>query len=109
MLNWSESKFGSSARLRYATLLVTAMGDLAANPDHPNAVTMRIGRRGVRLYHVGHSRRQVPKPPGSVAKPRHLIVARVADDGVLEVLGLVHERMLRSRALRSLLRDIGEG
>jgi hypothetical protein len=33
-----------------------------------------------------------------VRNPRHLLLYRVAEDGVLEVLGLAHDRMRLSRA-----------
>ncbi|HEX6015954.1 MAG TPA: hypothetical protein VFY87_29965 [Geminicoccaceae bacterium] len=67
MLAWSEGRFGLSARSRYAVLLVTAMGDVAAPPAR-----LRGRRRGV-----------------------------------VDIPGLIHERMLRGRALRRLLRGIG--
>jgi hypothetical protein len=36
--------------------------------------------------------------------PRHLIVYRLASDGVVEILGLVHDRMVLSRAARRFVR-----
>jgi toxin ParE1/3/4 len=35
-----------------------------------------------------------------VGEPRHLVVYRVAPDGVTEILSLVHDRMLLARAVR---------
>jgi plasmid stabilization system protein ParE len=39
-----------------------------------------------------------------VAGPRHLIVYRVASDDVVEILSVVHDRMLLSRAARRAVR-----
>jgi toxin ParE1/3/4 len=46
----------------------------------------------------------VPDPPGQVGEPRHLIVFRIADDNVVDIIGIMHERMLARRALREMLR-----
>lgn len=43
-----------------------------------------------------------------VVEPRHLIVYRVACDGVVEVLSVVHDRMLLSRAARRALEELDE-
>jgi len=39
-----------------------------------------------------------------VHEPRHSVVFRVADDGVVDILGFVHDTMLRGRALRRIVR-----
>jgi toxin ParE1/3/4 len=106
-LAWSEGRFGLSARSRYATLLVTAMGDVAEDPGRPNVATVRAGGRSLSLYHIGHSRRRVPNRHGRVSEPRHLLVFEVGADGIVDILGLIHERMLRGRALRRLVRGFG--
>jgi hypothetical protein len=43
-------------------------------------------------------------PASRVRSPRHLIVYRVAADGVVEVLALVHDRMVLSRAAHRSIR-----
>jgi hypothetical protein len=40
-----------------------------------------------------------------VGEPRHLIVYRVAPDAVVEILSLVHDRMLLGRAALGARRD----
>jgi toxin ParE1/3/4 len=89
--------------VRYEALLAQAAVDLAQDPRRPGARV--VG--SVLVYHLVHSRDRVPDPPGRVRRPRHLLVARPGTDGVLDVLGIVHERMLLGRALRGILRDVG--
>lgn len=99
----SEVQFGKAARRRYASLLVEAMQDVASDPSRPGIIWKRLSERRIGLYHIEHSRDRVPDPPGRVAEPRHLIVFRIGEDGIVDVLGFVHDRMLRPRALRRLL------
>jgi len=99
----SELRFGALARARYAALLFRAMQDVADNPRRPTiAWPDRLGQ-AIGVYHIRHSRIRVADPPGRVGEPRHLLVCRIAGDGVVEFLGLMHERMLRGRALRRII------
>lgn len=103
ILDWSQEKFGELTRERYAALLVTAMEDVADDPEQ-EAVAWKRSRSGkVGVYHVGHSREHVPDPPGQVGDPRHYLVFRYGQDGIVDILGFIHERMLFSRALRKIL------
>jgi toxin ParE1/3/4 len=103
ILVWSQEKFGEVTRERYAALLVKAMEDVAAEPRRRSVSWKRITSGEVGVYHVGHSREHVSDPPGAVGEPRHYLVFRVGRDGIVDILGFVHERMLFSRALRRLL------
>ncbi len=40
-------------------------------------------------------------------RPRHLIVYRLGTDGVVEVLGVIHDRMMLVRAARDVKREAG--
>jgi plasmid stabilization system protein ParE len=64
-LAWSEDRFGEVARSRYAALLVTAMTDVAKDPDQPNVAKVRIGGRDLGLYHIARSRRHVANRRGA--------------------------------------------
>jgi toxin ParE1/3/4 len=80
---------------------VQAMRDVAAAPDRPGVV--RVGRRRPRLllYHARLSRSRTGGGPADrVAAPRHALVFRIGPDGVVEILGFLHDSMLRARALR---------
>lgn len=102
----SEDRFGAAARGRYASLLIAAMADVAEFPDGPSVTKVRISGREIRLYHIAHSRRHVRGPSNRVAEPRHLLVLEVGGDGLVDILALIHERMLRGRALRRLVRQV---
>jgi toxin ParE1/3/4 len=59
---------------------------------------------GVRVYPLWLGRRLVSLEQ-RVARPRHLVVYRVGTDGVVEILGLAHDRMLLDRAARRMQRE----
>lgn len=101
----SHAQFGEVARLRYEALLLQAARDLAAEPPRPSV--RRID--GLLVYHLARSRTAVPTPPGRVRRPRHMLVGRRDATGVMEILGIVHERMLLGLALRGIAEEIGEG
>ena len=62
---------------------------------------------GIRAYPTRLSRLRV-EPSRRVGVPRHLVIYRLASDGVVEILGLVHDRMVLSRAARKIVRDADE-
>jgi toxin ParE1/3/4 len=99
----SERDFGVMMRERYATLLVTAIRDVAADPGRPGSRAEPAVDADLRTYHLGHSRNHVPVAAGRVRKPRHALVFRMAADGVVNILGIVHDRMNRSGALRRIM------
>ena len=115
ILLWSQRTFGPQARQRYAALLVTAMQDVAEQPNRTNVSWKRLKSGPIGVYHVGHSKAHAPDPPGPVAEPRHYpgpvaeprhyVVFRIASDGIVEILGFVHERMLLPRAVQRLGRQ----
>lgn len=94
---------GIEAATRYNLLILAAMAAIGENPlllgssDIPRLP-------GIRAYPVRLSRKKV-EPARRVRTPRHLIVYRMAADGVTEVLGIVHDRMVLSRAARWAVRD----
>jgi toxin ParE1/3/4 len=102
ILAWTQEKFGDSARERYAALLVASMEDVAATPDQAAVIWKRRSGFDFGVYHISHSRSHSTDPPGPVAKPRHYLVFRVGTDYIVDILGVVHERMLLSRALRQI-------
>jgi toxin ParE1/3/4 len=99
----SEEKFGELSRERYAVLLVTAMQDVATDPFRQSVSWKRISSGKVGIYHIAHSRKHVPDPPGVVTEPSHLLVFRIAADHVIDILGVLHESMLLDRAIRRLV------
>jgi len=61
---------------------------------------------GLRAYPLRLARLRV-EPGQRVGTPRHLRIYGVAEDGVVEILGLAHDRMVRSRAARKVARAAG--
>jgi toxin ParE1/3/4 len=105
ILDWSQQNFGELSRERYATLLVAAMEDVADDPNQKSVSWKRVAQGRVGVYHISHSRQHVPDPPGPVAEPRHYLVFRVGHEGIVDILGFVHERMLLGRALGRIARE----
>ncbi len=82
------------------------MAALGEAPDTPGSVEVPH-LPGIRAYPTRLSRLRV-EPSRRVAAPRHLVIYRLAADGVVEVLGLAHDRMVLSRAARKIVRDADE-
>ncbi|TPK70079.1 type II toxin-antitoxin system RelE/ParE family toxin [Mesorhizobium sp. B2-4-17] len=99
ILDWSQEKFGDRSRERYATLLIAAMEDVADDPEQKSVSWRRTAFGSIGAYHISHSRRRVPDPPGPVGDPRHFLVFRIGHEGIVDILGFIHERMLFGRAL----------
>jgi len=97
ILKWSAAHF-------HAALLVQAMQDVADDPERPGITWVRIRQAMIGLYHLRHSRGGFD-PVARVNQPRHLVVFRIGAEGIVDVLGFIHERMLRDRALRRLARQ----
>jgi toxin ParE1/3/4 len=95
ILGRSEAEFGALGRRRYETLIEQALMDLLEDPE-PGGVAIVTGRIH---YHLRNSRRRVPRTPGQVGRPRHLIIARIINEALV-VLALAHDSMddeLRAR------------
>lgn len=92
-LDWSLANFGEDAFQRYSNLLRVSFRDLVEDP-------LRLGSREfdtvdelVRLYPIKFSRKRAAVGGIVVQRPRHLIAYRLAGDGKLEVLRVLHDRM----------------
>lgn len=100
MLLHSGLRHGPDAADRYAELVFAAIGVVVEDPDRPGAVA--IPRcRGLRAIPLRLARGRVA-PERRVGRPRHMLVFRIAPDGLVEVAGLVHDGMLLPRAARRL-------
>jgi toxin ParE1/3/4 len=104
ILDWSERNFHEIGRMRYAALLVQAMQDIADDPQRHGIEWVQAAGLRIGLYHSWHSRTRIADPAERIQTPRHLIVYRIGDDGVVEILGFVHESMLRGRALSRIVK-----
>ena len=101
----SARTYGLEAADRYGHLILIAMAALGDQPDLPGYVGVpRL--EGKRAYPTRLARRRVAAA-SRVGAPRHLIIYRRASDGVVEILGLVHDRMVLSRAARRMVQRAG--
>jgi toxin ParE1/3/4 len=101
----SARAFGVDAAERYDLLMRSVFAVLAAVPDRPGSQEVTTAA-GVRVYPLRIGRRLVAQEQ-RVGRPRHIVVYRVGSDGVVEIIGLAHDRMLLSRAVRRMHRAAG--
>jgi toxin ParE1/3/4 len=96
ILAWTHERFGGAARERYGALIVTALRDIAAEPDRPGSKERPELGKGVRSWHLQLSRERARTPSGIVLRPRHFLIYRQEDD--LIVVGRVlHDAMELAR------------
>jgi toxin ParE1/3/4 len=101
----SARQWGVDGAARYNRLLLAAMDAVGESPSRPGAREVpRI--KGLRAFHLRSARRLVAAE-FRVSQPRHLIVYRVAADGITEILGVAHDRMLLIRAARRMQHQAG--
>ena len=91
-LQASARCWGPGQRRQYRLLIEKALGDLLEAPEYPASRTRDEIRPGIRTLHI--ARRGRPA--------RHLIVYRIAADGSIQVIRLLHDAMELSRALAKL-------
>jgi plasmid stabilization system protein ParE len=96
---------GLGAAGRYGELILAVMAALGDDPGLLGSVAVpRLA--GIRAYPIRLGRRRLGRGR-RVAAPRHLVVYRLGADAVTEILGVVHDRMVLSRAARRLVRSAG--
>jgi toxin ParE1/3/4 len=106
ILAYTEANFGKVGRLRYEQLLVTAMRDIATEPERIGSLSRPELGENVRSYHLRHSRRQATAGQGIVLRPRHLLLYRFAHSGLIGIGRVLHDAM---EIERHLPRDFGDG
>jgi toxin ParE1/3/4 len=99
----SAGRWGIDAAARYNRLIIAAMTAVGDSPALPGSREVP-NVAGVRVLHLRSARRLVAREH-RVGEPRHLVVYRVAPDGAVEILSLVHDRMLLARAARQAQRE----
>ena len=97
ILSTSAERWGAEARQRYAAVLAAAMRHVAAEPDGPLSQKRPDLRSGIRSFHVRCARRSAEG--ARVRRPVHVLYYRVGEEGVIEIIRVLHERMEPSRHL----------
>ena len=90
------------AASRYSQLILIVIRAVGDNPNPVGSIEVPWVN-GIRAYPIRQSRLKV-EPGRRVGAPRHLVIDRLATDGAVEILGLVHDRIVLSRAARKLVR-----
>jgi len=92
ILAWTHEQFGEAARLRYESLIVAALRDVASQPDRPGSLARPELGAGVRSWHLRLSRHHAKPGVEVVRRPRHFLVYRC--EPALVVVGRVlHDAM----------------
>jgi toxin ParE1/3/4 len=97
ILATSADRWGTDGRRRYAAVLADAMRQVAAEPDGPLTRKRPDLRSGIRSFHVRYARRSAEG--AKVGRPVHVLFYRVAQEGVVEIVRVLHEKMDPSRHL----------
>jgi len=98
ILAWTHEHFGGAARQRYETLIVTALRDIADQPNRPGSLERPELGDNVRSWHLGLSRERARTNTGIVRQPRHFLIYR--PEGECVVVGRVlHDAMELTRHL----------
>lgn len=93
ILAWTEEHFGDIARRRDQILHATGLRDIAADPGLAGSVVRSELGDGVGCYHLRHSRERAAALGGFVKRPRHLLVYRLTDPGLVGVGRVLHDSM----------------
>lgn len=95
VLRYSASRFGSTARQRYLTLITDAFEAIAKQPERIGSHARDELAPGLRSLHLRHCRSQ--SALGRVDRPRHVVFYRVCPDRVIDIVRLLHESMETSQ------------
>jgi toxin ParE1/3/4 len=100
ILATSAERWGAEGRQRYAAVLAAAMRQVADQPEGPLTKKRPELRSAIRSFHVRYTRRSAED--ATVRRPVHVLYYRVAQEGVIEIVRVLHERMEPSRHLDEL-------
>ncbi|MDP9839395.1 toxin ParE1/3/4 [Neorhizobium huautlense] len=95
----TEDRFGRAARERYQKLLVTALRELADDPERIGCHLRPELGDGVSSDHLRHSRKRARHETGIVKHPRHLLLYRVLNPELIGIGRILHDAMELQRHL----------
>ena len=104
ILSTNAERWGAEGQQRYAAVLAVAMRQVAAEPEGPITKERPELRSGIRSFHVRYARRSAEA--AKVKRPVHVLYYRVAEEGVIEIIRVLHERMDPSRHLDELPAEV---
>jgi len=98
ILAWTDEQFGEVARLRYESLIVAALRDVARQADRPGSIARPELGAGVRSWHLRLSRDHAATGAEAVRRPRHFVIYRF-EPALLVVGRVLHDAMELARHL----------
>lgn len=93
----SAERWGVEGRRRYAAALAAAMRLAAADPQGPTTRDRADLLPGIRSLHLRHGR--AGGGDEHVRRPVHILFYRLHEQGFVEIVRVMHERMEPSRHL----------
>lgn len=99
----SARRWGIEAAARYNRLIFAAIEAIGDSPAFPGARPIPE-IEGILSLHLRFARRLLPREH-RVREPHHVVIYRQSRDGIVEILGLVHDRQLLDRAARRAKRE----
>jgi toxin ParE1/3/4 len=108
ILAWTHENFGPLTLKRYSKLIETAIAEIAANPDLAGSVRRPEIADNCRTYHLFHSRSSSARGGNRIRDPRHLLLYRVTDAGVVEIGRVLHDSMDLQQHLPAEYRGVAE-
>jgi toxin ParE1/3/4 len=99
ILVWTHDEFGEKVRRRYEALLTRAIMDVAENPERTGSRARPEIAVAARTYHLRHSRDRVRKSVGTIHHPRHILVCRIVEVDLVDIVLVLHDGMDPKRHL----------
>jgi toxin ParE1/3/4 len=93
LLAWTETRYGADARRRHEVLLQTGLREVALDPYLGGNIFRPELGQAVRGFHLRHSRDAARAIGAVVHAPRHLVIYRAIDPGIVDVGRILHDSM----------------
>ena len=93
ILAWTEENFGPQTLRRYAKLIATAIEQVAENPERAGSCARPEIADHCRTYHLFFSRKSAGRAGDRIRHPRHFLLYRVSESGVVEIGRVLHDSM----------------
>lgn len=91
----SAERWGPEASSRYRAALISAMRQVAFDPEGPSTRARADIRADLRSFHLRNLRQDRRKP--RVRRPVHVLYYRVIEPGLIEIVRVLHDRMEPAR------------
>jgi toxin ParE1/3/4 len=93
ILAWTEENFGPQTLRRYAKLIATAIEQVADDPELAASDPRPEIADHCRTYHLFFSRKAAGQPGDRIRRPRHFLLYRVTESGMVEIGRVLHDSM----------------